>query len=76
MLSCGIATANDESFEIRALLAPKLETTLSSQISARIEKINITEGGAFHRGTALVRFDCAVPNAQLQKAEAELRAAK
>ncbi len=75
MLICGVATANDESFEIRALLAPKLETTLSSQISARIEKINIAEGGAFRRGRTLVQFDCAVPNAQLQKAQAELRAA-
>ena len=75
-LAWGDLHAGDNDLEIRALLAPKLESTLSSQIAARIEKINVTDGEPFQRGKTLVQFDCAVPNAQLQKAAAEHHAAE
>ncbi len=68
--------AGDEGFEIRALLAPTVETLLSSQIAARIKNITVTDGAAFRQGKRLLQFDCVVPNAQLRKARAEYQAAK
>lgn len=61
---------------IRVLLVPRTETTLSSQISGRIEKITVKEGDAFKRGSALVQFDCRLYQAQLAKARAQLSGAK
>ncbi len=72
----GQDAVGDEGYEIRALLAPMVETVLSSQIAARIESIGVIDGEAFRQGKRLLQFDCVVPNAQLRKAQAEYRAAK
>lgn len=62
--------------DIRILLVPRTETTLSSQVSARISKITVKEGDAFKRGAPLVEFDCRLYQAQLAKARAQLSGAK
>ena len=59
---------------IRALLTPLVESTLSSQIAGRIEKINARNGERFNLGDHLVEFDCTIQKAQLQKARSELLA--
>jgi len=59
---------------IRALLTPLVESTLSSQIAGRIEKINARNGERFNQGDHLIEFDCTIQKAQLQKASSELLA--
>jgi RND family efflux transporter MFP subunit len=61
---------------IRALLTPLVESTLSSQIAGRIEKVNVQNGERFNAGDNLVQFDCTIQKARLQKARAELHATR
>ncbi|MGO0791764.1 efflux RND transporter periplasmic adaptor subunit [Herbaspirillum seropedicae] len=61
--------------EIRAQLAPVRYTTIAAEIGAVIARLPVTEGARFQRGQTLVQFDCAVQNAQLNKARASLSAA-
>ena len=56
--------------EIRAQLTPRDFTTLSSEIAARIDRINTRVGQHFKKGDILVEFDCAIPRAQVARAEA------
>lgn len=62
--------------EIRAQLLPSRFTTLAAEIGAKISQLPVAEGGRFEAGQLLVSFDCALPQAMLQKARAELRAAE
>lgn len=61
--------------EIRAQLTPLRYTTIAAEIGAVIARLPVAEGGRFQRGQVLVQFDCAVHNAQLNKAKATLNAA-
>ncbi|WP_231502067.1 efflux RND transporter periplasmic adaptor subunit [Herbaspirillum sp. RV1423] len=61
--------------EIRAQLAPVRYTTIAAEIGAVVARLPVPEGGRFQRGQPLVQFDCAVQNAQLNKARAILNAA-
>jgi membrane fusion protein, multidrug efflux system len=56
--------------EIRAQLTPREFTTLSSEIAARIDRIATRVGEHFKKGDVLVEFDCAIPRAQIARAEA------
>lgn len=56
--------------EIRAQMTPREFTTLSSEIAARIDRINTRVGEHFKKGDPLVQFDCAIPHAQRDRAEA------
>jgi RND family efflux transporter MFP subunit len=56
--------------EIRALLSPLHYTTLSSEMAGRIDKIATRVGDRFHQGDVLIQFDCALPRAQMSKAQA------
>ncbi len=60
---------------IRALLVAKVESVLSSQISARIDKIAVENGGRFKKGDSLIEFDCATQKAQLKIALAQRKEA-
>jgi RND family efflux transporter MFP subunit len=70
------AAEGDGSGRTRIQLVAKRQTSLSSEISARIEKIPFREGDAFKEGDLLVGFDCALLQAQFRKAEAEAEAAR
>jgi len=62
--------------EIRAQLAPHRYTTLAAEIGAKINELPVQEGGRFQAGQTLVRFDCTLQNAQLDKVRATLVAAE
>jgi RND family efflux transporter MFP subunit len=70
------ARAALERQEIRAQLLPRRYTTMAAEIGARINRLPISEGGAFKAGQLLVGFDCSLQQAQLQKAQAELEGAE
>lgn len=62
--------------EIRAQLLPRRYTTIAAEIGAKVNRLPVTEGGAFKAGQLLVSFDCSTQQAQLQKAQAELEGAQ
>jgi len=72
----GSTGTNNRLQPVRALLTPLVESTLSSQIAGRIEKINVQNGERFKAGDDLIQFDCTIQKAQLQKARAELLATR
>lgn len=61
---------------LRAQLMPRRYTTLAAEIGAKVNHLPVPEGGAFRAGQVLVSFDCSVPQAVLQKYQAELQAAE
>lgn len=62
--------------EIRAQLMPRQFTTIAAEVGAKISKLPLREGERFKAGQMLVRFDCSMQQAMLQKARAELSAAE
>jgi membrane fusion protein (multidrug efflux system) len=58
--------------EIRAQISPVHYTTLSSEMAGRIDKIATRVGDHFRQGDVLIVFDCALPRAQVAKAQAVL----
>jgi membrane fusion protein, multidrug efflux system len=56
--------------EIRAQLTPRQYTTLSSEMAGRIDRIATRVGDHFRQGDVLVVFECAVPRAQVARAQA------
>lgn len=64
-----------EQREIRAQLTPRRQTTLAAEIGAKVNRLNVKEGGSFTSGQTLLVFDCSVQQAQLNKAKASLNAA-
>ena len=55
-------------------LAPR-HTTLAAEIGAKVQRLAVTEGGAFKKDQLLVQFDCSLQQAQLNKAHAGQNAA-
>jgi len=51
-------------------------TSLSSEIPTRIENIALREGDGFKKGEILVKLDCSLIQAQYEKMEAIIKAAK
>ena len=62
--------------ELRAQLAPKKHTTLGAAMTGQIAKLAVREGQYFKDGAILVQFDCALQQAQLEKASAQMAEAK
>jgi RND family efflux transporter MFP subunit len=62
--------------EIAALIQASEETSLSSQMSGRIRKVNVGLGDEVKKGARLIEFDCAEQRAQLDAAEADYRGAR
>lgn len=60
----------------RGMVEPRIETTLSSQIAARIARLPVDRGERVSKGDVLVAFDCAIEKARLKAAEADLAAAR
>ena len=60
----------------RVVVQSLMQATLSAEIAARITHLPFREGDHFKKGDTLVGFDCEIFEAQRDKADAELRAAK
>jgi membrane fusion protein (multidrug efflux system) len=56
--------------ELRAQLTPLHYTTLSSEMAGRIDRIATRVGDHFRKDDVLILFDCAVPRAQMARAQA------
>ena len=68
--------SSDKETGLRAQLCPKRFTTLSSELAAKIKKLDLQEGDRFKKGDVLVGFDCTVERARLLKARAQWEVAK
>jgi len=71
-----INTANSETKEARALVVATEKVAISSEIAARVEKINFLMGEAFDKGDVLITFDCKLYKAQLEVIKADHKSAK
>ena len=60
----------------RVVVQSLMQATLSAEIAARITQLRLREGDSFKKGDTLVAFDCSIFEAQRDKVDAELRAAK
>ncbi|MBM9519860.1 efflux RND transporter periplasmic adaptor subunit [Desulforhopalus vacuolatus] len=61
---------------IRAQLTSYQQTTLSSEVAANIAMLTLRDGESFDKNQVLVKFDCALLNAQLNKAKATAEVAQ
>ncbi len=59
--------------DIRALLTPYRQATISSLVSARIQRIHFREGDRFRKGEILVSFECEVLKTRLHANLAKLK---
>ena len=80
LLICGSSisanTAETEAKEARALVVATEKVAISSEIAARVEKINFLMGEAFNKGDVLITFDCKLYKAQLEVLKADHKSAK
>lgn len=58
--------------DIRAQLTARRFTTLAAEVGAKINQLPFPEGTRFRSGQVLVRFDCSLQQAQLNKSLAAL----
>ena len=72
----GAGAAADLSQEVRAQLSPSRSTILSAEIPGKIGELTVREGDRFQDGQRLVAIDCALHKARLDKAMAQLQAAR
>ncbi|WP_328987125.1 efflux RND transporter periplasmic adaptor subunit [Thiorhodovibrio winogradskyi] len=71
-----IALAADQPLETRAQLSSQQGVVLSAEMAGRVNHIPLKDGDTFEQGQRLLEFDCSLQDAQLAKAQAQLRAAE
>lgn len=78
MLAAGPATAQQAKQELsaRAVITPRIETTLSAQISGRLLRVAVERGGRVAKGDVLAEFDCTLEQARAKAAQADLEGAQ
>lgn len=74
--TAGPAAPREESSEVPLLVHAGEETTLSSQMAGKIQRVHVGLGDNVKAGAALIEFDCSEQVAQQQAAEAEYRGAR
>jgi membrane fusion protein (multidrug efflux system) len=67
-----LAQSSQTSQDIRAQLQPQQYTTLAAEIGLKVSELPFAESDRFVKGDNLVTFDCAMQQALLNKAQAEL----
>jgi membrane fusion protein (multidrug efflux system) len=75
----GVSSAQDfglEQGDLRAQLTPRKHTTLGAAMTGQIDELAVREGRSFESGATLVRFDCSLQQAQLEKANAQMAEAR
>ncbi|MBF0347128.1 MAG: efflux RND transporter periplasmic adaptor subunit [Magnetococcales bacterium] len=77
LLAASVALGAEEpATQVRVLLAAKRHTVLSSRLAGPIERMTVNDGDRFDKGRELVFMNCSVQQAELEKAQAELDAAR
>lgn len=76
LIAFGVYAQSNASTTVRAQLVARQFTTLSSELPAQVETINVREGKSFKAGQVLVALDCSVQQAQLAEARAAVTAAE
>ena len=69
-------STEEEIREARTLVTATEKVSISSEIAARVEKINFLMGDAFKKGDTLISFDCKLYNAQLEVIKADHKSAQ
>jgi RND family efflux transporter MFP subunit len=69
-------SAPPEDSQVRALVISELETTISSEVAAKITSITKKPGERFKKGKTILSFDNALFAARLQKARVDLDTAR
>ena len=70
------SASNAENRDARALVTATQIVTISSELAARVEKINFLLGDAFKEGDVLISFDCEIYKAQKDVIKAEHESAR
>ena len=70
------APSGTSGHEIRGVVKARSEAVISSQIDARLIELPFQLGDPFEKGDTLVAFDCAMLEAELAAARAELRSSQ
>ena len=65
-------TYGEPLYQVRALITPSEQATLSAPLTDEIKSIRVKESETFQQGDILITFNCDTIQAQLKKAEAEL----
>ncbi len=73
--SNSLSVSAGEQRDIRAQLTARRFTTLAAEVGAKVNQLPVPEGARFKAGQVLVRFDCSLQQAQLNKSQAALSAA-
>ncbi|MBU3055933.1 efflux RND transporter periplasmic adaptor subunit [Pseudomonas indica] len=76
LLDTPLATQAAAAQEARGVLRARDQAMLASELAGRIVEMPFAEGQAFRKGDVLVRFDCSAYQAQLNAAQAAVRAAR
>lgn len=74
--SAGPGAPREDASEVPVLVHAGEETTLSSQMAGKIQRVHVGLGDNVKAGSALIEFDCSEQTAQQQAAEAEYRGAR
>ena len=78
MLMCAMAFSciNAEPLSVRAQLIPLYSTVLASEVAGKISQFPLREGVSFNKGDMLVVLDCALHQARLNRANAQIQEAQ
>lgn len=76
LLDAPQATAQAAPASARGVLRARDQAVLSSELAGRIVEMPYGDGESFQKGSVLARFDCSAYQAQLNAAQAAVRAAR
>jgi len=76
MLAPGLTAVSAEEVPVRGVIRSSNEAILSTDIVARVSAMPLREGDSFDTGDLLIKFDCAVQEAEIAAARASYSAAR
>ncbi|HSM42667.1 MAG TPA: hypothetical protein VK862_18090, partial [Afifellaceae bacterium] len=76
MVASGLTATLAEEVPVRGVIRSSNEAILSADIVARVSAMPLREGDRFDQGDLLVKFDCAVQEAEIAAARAAYSAAR
>lgn len=76
IVASGLSAVSAEEVPVRGVIRSSNEAVLSTDIVARVSAMPLKEGDSFVAGDLLIRFDCAVQEAEIAAARAAYSAAR